>query len=108
MDTIRVRCRSCGKEVESRSGKTATCGCPNMVTVSGVQQINDSFSSGYTSINPNMVTISGDVISATDMSDVIMLSPRREERESHFSRQDIEWQEARKNRKIRKLNFEIR
>ena len=84
MDTIRVRCRSCGKEVESRSGKTVTCGCPNMVT------------------------ISGDVISATDMSDVIMLSPRREERESHFSRQDIEWQEARKNRKIRKLNFEIR
>tara|TARA_R100000234_G_scaffold112319_1_gene85872 strand:+ start:216 stop:383 length:168 start_codon:yes stop_codon:yes gene_type:complete len=55
-----------------------------------------------------MVTISGDVISATDMSDVIMLSPRREERESYFSRQDIEWQEARKNRKIRKLNFEIR
>tara|TARA_B100001057_G_scaffold499506_1_gene610436 strand:- start:2138 stop:2305 length:168 start_codon:yes stop_codon:yes gene_type:complete len=55
-----------------------------------------------------MVTISGDVISASDMSNVIMLSPRREERESHFSRQDIEWQEARKNRKIRKLNFEIR
>jgi len=84
MDTIRVRCRSCGKEVEAQSGKTATCGCPNMVT------------------------ISGDVISATDMSDVIMLSPRREERESHFSRQDIEWQEARRHRKIRKLNFEIR
>ena len=35
MDTIRVRCRSCGKEVEAQSGKTATCGCPNMVTVSG-------------------------------------------------------------------------
>ena len=84
MDTIRVRCRSCGKEVEAQSGKTATCGCPNMVTVSG------------------------DVISATDMSNVIMLSPRREERESHFSRQDIEWQEARRHRKVRKLNFEIR
>tara|TARA_Y100001938_G_scaffold140533_1_gene208846 strand:- start:598 stop:852 length:255 start_codon:yes stop_codon:yes gene_type:complete len=84
MDTIRVRCRSCGKEVEAQSGKTATCGCPNMVTVSG------------------------DVISASDMSNVIMLSPRREERESHFSRQDIEWQEARRHRKVRKLNFEIR
>ena len=84
MDTIRVRCRSCGKEVEAQSGKTATCGCPNMVTVSG------------------------DVISASDMSNVIMLSPRREERESQFSRQDIEWQEARRHRKVRKLNFEIR
>ena len=84
MDTIRVRCRSCGKEVESQSGKTATCGCPNMVT------------------------ISRDVISASDMPNVIMLSPRREERESYFSRQDIEWQEARRHRKVRKLNFEIR
>ncbi len=84
MDTIRVRCRSCGKEVESQSGKTASCGCPNMVT------------------------ISGDVISASDMSNVIMLSPRREERESHFSRQDMEWQESRRSRKIRRLDFEIR
>ena len=55
MEPIRVRCRSCGKEVESRSGKTISCGCPNMVTVSG------------------------DTISANDMSKVIMLSPRREE-----------------------------
>ena len=84
MDTIRVRCRSCGKEVESQSGKTASCGCPNMVT------------------------ISGDVISASDMSNVIMLSPRREEKESHFSRQDMEWQESRRSRKIRRLDFEIR
>ncbi len=84
MDTIRVRCRSCGKEVEAQSGKTASCGCPNMVTVSG------------------------DVISASDMSNVIMLSPRREERESHFSRQDMEWQESRRSRKIRRLDFEIR
>ena len=84
MDTIRVRCRSCGKEVESQSGKTASCGCPNMVTVSG------------------------DVISASDMSNVIMLSPRREEKESHFSRQDMEWQESRRSRKIRRLDFEIR
>ena len=84
MDTIRVRCRSCGKEVEAQSGKTATCGCPNMVTVSG------------------------DVISASDMSNVIMLSPRREEKESHFSRQDMEWQESRRSRKIRRLDFEIR
>ena len=84
MDTIRVRCRSCGKEVESRSGKTVTCGCPNMVTVFG------------------------DRISATDIAQVIMLSPRREESISHFSQQDIEWQESRRKRKVRRLDFEIR
>ena len=53
MESIRVRCRSCGKEVESRSGKTISCGCSNMVT------------------------ISGDVISAVDMAKVVMLNSRK-------------------------------
>ena len=86
MEPIRVRCRSCGKEVSAQSGKTASCGCPNMVTVSE------------------------DTISANDMSDVIMLSPRREEqsRKTLFSKEDLEYQELRKRRKIRKLDFEVR
>ena len=86
MEPIRVRCRSCGKEVSAQSGKTASCGCPNMVTVSE------------------------DTISANDMSDVIMLSPRREEqsRKTLFSKEDLEFQESRKRRKIRKLDFEVR
>ena len=86
MEPIRVRCRSCGKEVSAHSGKTASCGCPNMVTVSE------------------------DTISANDMSDVIMLSPRREEqlRKTLFSKEDLEFQESRKRRKIRKMDFEVR
>ena len=86
MESIRVRCRSCGKEVSAQTGKTASCGCPNMVTVSG------------------------DTISANDMSKVIMLSPRREEQVSKtlFSKEDLEYQELRKRRKIRKLDFEVR
>ena len=86
MESIRVRCRSCGKEVSAHTGKTASCGCPNMVTVSG------------------------DTISANDMSKVIMLSPRREEqvRKNLFSKEDLEFQESRKRRKIRKLDFEVR
>ena len=86
MEPIRVRCRSCGKEVSAQTGKTASCGCPNMVTVSG------------------------DTISANDMSKVIMLSPSREEqvRKTLFSKEDLEYQESRKRRKIRKLDFEVR
>tara|TARA_B100000287_G_scaffold365562_1_gene360317 strand:- start:87 stop:341 length:255 start_codon:yes stop_codon:yes gene_type:complete len=84
MESIRVRCRSCGKEVESHSGKTISCGCSNMVT------------------------ISGDVISAVDMAKVVMLNSRKTKRTSLFSREEMEWQEARKNRKIRKMDFEIR
>ncbi len=84
MEPIRVRCRSCGKEVEARTGKTVSCGCPNMVT------------------------ISGDVISASNMSKVIMLNSSRHKNKSLFSREEMEWQESRKNRKIRKMDFEIR
>ena len=84
MESIRVRCRSCGKEISAQTGKTASCGCPNMVT------------------------ISGDVISAVDMAKVVMLNSKKIKKTSLFSREEMEWQESRKNRKIRKMDFEIR
>ena len=84
MESIRVRCRSCGKEVESRSGKTISCGCSNMVT------------------------ISGDVISAVDMAKVVMLNSKKSKKNSQFSREEMEWQEDRRRRKVRRLDFEVR
>ncbi len=84
MESIRVRCRSCGKEVESRSGKTISCGCSNMVT------------------------ISGDVISAVDMAKVVMLNSRKSKKNSLFSREEMDWQEHRRRRKVRRLDFEVR
>ena len=84
MESIRVRCRSCGREVESRSGKTISCGCSNMVT------------------------ISGDVISAVDMAKVVMLNSKKSKKNSLFSREEMEWQEDRRRRKIRRLDFEVR
>ena len=84
MESIRVRCRSCGKEVESRSGKTISCGCSNMVT------------------------ISGDVISAVDMAKVVMLNSSKSKKNSLFSREEMEWQEDRRRRKVRRLDFEVR
>ena len=50
MEPIRVRCRSCGKEVKAAAGKSVCCGCENMTT------------------------IKGDVISAVDLGQVIMLN----------------------------------
>ena len=35
MDRIKVRCRSCGKEMEGHPSKTVSCGCPNMATIRG-------------------------------------------------------------------------
>ena len=85
MENIRVRCRSCGKELEGHPSKIVSCGCSNMVT------------------------IRGDKISAVDLSNVIMLNSYKNESKSTFlSSQDLEYQEARRKRKVRKLNFEVR
>ena len=85
MESIRVRCRSCGKEVSAQSGKTASCGCPNMVTVSG------------------------DTISANDMSKVELLQFNKNVKNSSlFSSDELKYQEDRRKRKVRKMTFEER
>jgi len=85
MDRIKVRCRSCGKELEGHPSKTVSCGCPNMTT------------------------IRGDKISAVDLSEVVMLNFNQpKDKKGVLTQQDIEWQEQRRQRKVRKLNFEVR
>ena len=84
MEPIRVRCRSCGKEVKAAAGKSVCCGCENMTT------------------------IKGDVISAVDLGQVIMLNTYTTKKDTGLSTEQIEWQEKRSKRKIRKLDFEVR
>ena len=85
MEKIKVRCRSCGKEVEGAAGRAVSCGCPNRVA------------------------IVGDVISATDMDKVVMLNSYGLNKEKEgLTDQDLQWQEQRRRRKVRKLDFEIR
>ena len=84
MANIKIRCRSCGRELEGHQTKTVSCGCPNMAT------------------------IRGDRVSAVDLSEVVMLNSFTSKKENVLTQQDIEWQEKRRQRKVRKLNFEIR
>ena len=85
MENIKIRCRSCGKELEGNQNKTISCGCPNMAT------------------------IRGDKLSAVDLSQVVMLnSYQSQTKKGVLSQQDIQWQEQRRQRKVRKLNFEVR
>ncbi len=85
MENIRIRCRSCGKELEGHPTKTVSCGCPNMAT------------------------IRGGVISAVDLSQVVMLnSMNNKSKKSVLTNEDIAWQEARRQRKVRRLDFEVR
>ena len=85
MENLRIRCRSCGKELEGHPTKTITCGCPNMAT------------------------IRGGVISAVDLSQIVMLNSNQIKKKSGvLTNEDIAWQEARRQRKVRKLDFEVR
>ena len=85
MDHIRIKCRSCGKEIEGHLNKTVSCGCPNMAT------------------------IRGDKISAVDLGQIVMLnSYRNKNKNTVLSQEDILWQEQRRQRKVRKLDFEVR
>jgi hypothetical protein len=84
MDTIKVRCRSCGKELIGHPSRAISCGCSNMTT------------------------IRGDKISAVDLSQVVMLNSYTSKKENVLSSEDVQWQEQRRKRKVRKLNFEIR
>lgn len=85
MENVRIRCKTCNREIESLTGKSVSCGCSNMTT------------------------IRGDKISAVDLSQVIMLnSYQPKDKGGILTQQDIEWQEQRRQRKVRKLDFEVR
>jgi hypothetical protein len=85
MENLRIRCRSCGKELEGHPTKTITCGCPNMAT------------------------IRGDKISAVDLSSVVMLnSIHTKSKSGVLTNEDLAFQEARRQRKVRRLDFEVR
>ena len=85
MDKLRIRCRSCNKELEGAAGKSVCCGCSNMTT------------------------LKGDIISANDMSKVVVLNmPNKISKSGVLKPEDIEWQEQRRQRRVRRLDFEVR
>ncbi len=58
---------------------------------------------------PNMATIRGDKISAVDLSNVVMLNSYGNKSKSGvLTQEDILWQEARRQRKVKRLDFEVR
>ena len=80
---IVVRCKQCNTEVKSNS-QTKSCGCPNMLT------------------------ITGDTFSAVDLTSVIVVRSNQDKQKDGLTSQDLAWQEQRRKRKVRKLDFDIR
>ena len=78
-----VRCKECKTEITS-SPKPQGCGCPNQLIVHD------------------------DQVSAIDLGKVVMVQNNTKDKESSLSRDDIAWQEQRRKRKIKRLDFEVR
>ena len=82
---LSIRCKECGREVSGHPTQARSCGCPNMATVKG------------------------DSITAVDLNRVVMLNYGKSiEKDNSLTPQDMQWQEERRKRKVRKLDFEIR
>ncbi len=82
---IVVRCKECNKEISSLENQTRSCGCPNMMT------------------------IKGDSVTAVDLGRIVMINSGKSNKNTEvLSPQDLTFQEERRKRKVRKLDFEIR
>jgi len=80
-----VQCKDCRKEITSHPSQSHSCGCPNMMIVKG------------------------DSVSAVDLSKVVMINSNTEKgKRDGLTSQDLQWQEERRKRKVKKLDFEIR
>ena len=82
-----VRCRDCNTEISSHETQAKSCGCPNMTTVKG------------------------DSVTAVDLSRVVMIQSSTKKQfksKDVLTPQDLNFQEERRKRKIRKLDFEVR
>ena len=81
---ITIRCKECRKELTSTS-KIQFCVCPNQMS------------------------IVGDKIGAKDLDKVVMVTINVERKiDSHFSSQELIYQEERRRRKVRRLDFDVR
>ena len=81
---LKVRCIQCGKEINSQVCKTQSCGCPNMMVVNE------------------------DTVTAVDLTKTVMVRFNQVKEKNALSSQDLAYQEQRRKRKVRKLDFEIR
>jgi hypothetical protein len=81
---ITVRCKECKTELTS-SSKLQFCGCPNQMS------------------------LLENKIGAKDLEKVVMVTNNVERKiDSHFSREELLYQEERRRRKVKRLDFEVR
>ena len=79
-----VRCKKCNKEIKG-GPRTQSCGCPNMMVVTQ------------------------DKVTAVDLNQVVMVKSTKEiKQKGVLSSSDLSFQEERRKRKVRKLDYDVK
>ena len=82
---LKIRCKNCNVELNSHPIKTKCCGCDNLTTVTG------------------------DKITGIDLSLIELISSTNDKSSKNIlSKEDLLYQESRRSRKIKKLEFDIK
>lgn len=82
---LEILCKNCNVSLKSNNSQSKCCGCDNMTT------------------------LKGDKISAKDLGLVVIVNNGTNRSNlSHFTIDELKYQESRRNRKIRKMEFEVR
>ena len=81
-----IRCKNCGKQLEAHPVQTRSCGCENLTSIRGTN-------------------ISGKNLSLVE---IITNNSKTGTKESKLTQQDLSFQEERKKRKFKRLDFEIK
>lgn len=76
----------CNKELQSHPTQTRCCGCDNLTTVKG---------ESITGLDLSYVELISNTYNKSNQSTVL-------------TKEDLAYQEARRNRKVRKMEFEVR
>ena len=82
---LKIRCKNCNAILEAHPSKTKCCGCDNLTT------------------------IKGETITAIDLTLVELITLNKEKiSNSTLSAEDLIYQEERRRRKVKRLEFEIK
>ena len=79
-----IRCKNCGVQLEEHPTKTRCCKCENLTSIRGGN------------------------ITANDLTLVEIVSGMRTKTQPVLTKEDLAFQEARRQRKVRRLDFEVR
>ena len=84
-----IRCKNCNQTIHEHPSQLKCCGCPNLTSIRGGN-------------------ISGKDLSLVEIVKNWEKTTPSKKKTQHLTDQDLQFQEERKKRKVKRLDFEVR